>query len=94
MVWPVAAAAAAMLAGVIAQSAGRGRERSQLASRENASVPAVVHSAGATGAGASGYSSVFTADSANGHLQESYLPYIGDGWSTQDLSAKYGTPSE
>jgi hypothetical protein len=54
---------------------------------------AVVHSAGATGAAASGYSSVYTVDSANGDLQESYLPYLGDSWSTQDLTAKYGTPA-
>jgi hypothetical protein len=53
---------------------------------------AVVHSAGATGAAASGYSSVYTVDSANGHLQETYLPYMGDSWTTQDLSANYGTP--
>jgi len=48
---------------------------------------AVVHSAGATGQGAAGFSSVYTVDSANGHLQESYLPYMGDSWSTQDLSS-------
>jgi len=39
-----------------------------------------------------GYSSVFTVNSANGHLQETYLPKMGDPWHTQDLSAKYGTP--
>jgi hypothetical protein len=39
-----------------------------------------------------GYSSVYTVNSANGHLQETYLPKMGDPWSTQDLSAKYGTP--
>jgi hypothetical protein len=27
------------------------------------------------------------------HLQETYLPAIGDPWSTQDLSAEYGTPA-
>jgi hypothetical protein len=46
--------------------------------------PAVVHD---------GYSSVYTVDSANGHLQETYLPAMGDAWSTQDLSASYGTPA-
>ncbi|HET9058876.1 MAG TPA: arabinofuranosidase catalytic domain-containing protein [Acidimicrobiales bacterium] len=51
---------------------------------------AVVHTAGTTGCG---YTSVYTVDSSNGHLQETYLPYIGDGWSTQDLSANYGTPA-
>jgi hypothetical protein len=45
--------------------------------------PAVVHD---------GYSSVYTVDASNGHLQETYLPKMGDGWSTQDLSAKFGTP--
>ncbi|HTU72990.1 MAG TPA: arabinofuranosidase catalytic domain-containing protein [Trebonia sp.] len=48
---------------------------------------AVVHAAGATGPAASGYSSVFTVDSANGHLQESYLPFMDDSWRTQDLSS-------
>jgi lysophospholipase L1-like esterase len=46
--------------------------------------PAVTHD---------GYSSVYTVNSANGHLQETYLPKMGDPWSTQDLSAKYGTPA-
>jgi hypothetical protein len=58
----------------------------------SAAGPAVVHSAGATGAAASGFSSVYTVDSANGHLQETYLPYMGDNWTTQDLTANYGTP--
>jgi hypothetical protein len=40
-----------------------------------------------------GYTSVYTVDSSNDHLQETYLPYMGDGWSTQDLSANYGTPA-
>jgi hypothetical protein len=46
----------------------------------SAAGPAVVHD---------GYSSVYTVDSANGHLQESYLPAMGDPWYTQDLSAEY-----
>jgi hypothetical protein len=54
---------------------------------------AVVHAAGATGQAASGFSSVYTVDSATGDLQESYVPYIGDSWAAQDLSAKYGTPA-
>ncbi|HEY3953680.1 MAG TPA: arabinofuranosidase catalytic domain-containing protein, partial [Streptosporangiaceae bacterium] len=45
--------------------------------------PAVVHD---------GYSSMYTVDASNGHLQETCLPAIGDPWTTQDLSAKYGTP--
>ncbi|MFI0898132.1 hypothetical protein [Streptomyces sp. NPDC020983] len=40
-----------------------------------------------------GYTSVYTVDAANGHVQETYLPKMGDPWSTQDLSAKYGTPT-
>ena len=51
---------------------------------------AVVHSAGATGSAVSGYSSVFTVNSANQHLEESFLPYMGDQWFTQDLSATGG----
>ncbi|MFE9423722.1 arabinofuranosidase catalytic domain-containing protein [Kitasatospora sp. NPDC006697] len=54
---------------------------------------AVVHTAGATGKDAAGYSSVYTVDSSDGHLRESYLPAMGDSWSNQDLSAKYGTPA-
>ncbi len=54
---------------------------------------AVVHTAGATGAAASGYSSVYTVDSANGHLQETYLPSMGAAWVSQDLTVKYGTPA-
>ncbi|MGH3167123.1 MAG: arabinofuranosidase catalytic domain-containing protein, partial [Trebonia sp.] len=46
--------------------------------------PAVVHD---------GYSSVYTVDASNDHLQETYLPAMGDSWSTQDLSANYGTPA-
>lgn len=40
-----------------------------------------------------GYASVYTVDGSNNHLQESFLPAMSDGWSTQDLSAKYGLPS-
>jgi hypothetical protein len=40
-----------------------------------------------------GFTSVYTIDASNDHLQETYLPAIGDGWSTQDLSANYGTPA-
>jgi Alpha-L-arabinofuranosidase B, catalytic/Ricin-type beta-trefoil lectin domain len=56
----------------------------------SAAGPAVVHAAGATGASASGYSSVYTVDSSNGDLQETYLPAMGDNWTTQDLSATGG----
>ena len=40
-----------------------------------------------------GYASVYTVDQ-NGDLQETYLPLMGDSWSTQDLSANYGTPGD
>ena len=40
-----------------------------------------------------GYTSVYTVDASNDHLQETYLPHMGDAWSTQDLSANYGTPA-
>jgi hypothetical protein len=40
-----------------------------------------------------GYTSVYTVDASNDHLQETYLPIIGDSWSTQDLTANYGTPA-
>src|SRR6266568_3684630 len=46
-----------------------------------------------------GYTSVYTVDASNGHLQETYLAAIcapncapGQGWATQDLSATVGTP--
>jgi hypothetical protein len=41
----------------------------------------------------SGFTSVYTVDGGNNHLQETYLPAMGDDWITQDLSAKYGTPA-
>jgi hypothetical protein len=40
----------------------------------------------------SGNTSAFTVDAPNGHLDETYLSAIGDPWSTQDLTANYGTP--
>jgi hypothetical protein len=58
----------------------------------SAAGPAVVHTAGATGLAASGFSSVYTVDAGTHDLQETYLPYVGDAWTTQNLSAKYGTP--
>jgi hypothetical protein len=76
-------------AGYKGDSGGGGTTGSNFA--PSAAGPAVVHSAGATGAGASGFSSVYTVDSANGHLQETYLPYMGDNWTTQDLSGTGGS---
>jgi hypothetical protein len=37
----------------------------------------------------SGYTSVYTGDAGSGDLQETYLPAMGDGWSTQNLSTEY-----
>jgi hypothetical protein len=42
--------------------------------------------------GALTWSSVYTIDASSQHLQETYLPAVGDPWTTQDLSAEYGTP--
>ena len=41
----------------------------------------------------SGYTSVYTVNASNGHLEESYFPQLGAPWTSQDLSAKYGTPN-
>ncbi len=41
----------------------------------------------------SGYTSVYTEDNSNDHLQETYLTAMGKPWATQDLSANYGTPA-
>jgi len=49
-----------------------------------ASPSAVVHS---------GYTSVFTVDAGDDHLQETYLSAIGDNWATHDLSEMAGTPA-
>ena len=40
-----------------------------------------------------GYASVYTVDQANGPVQETYLPAISDDWTSQDLTARYGTPA-
>ena len=39
------------------------------------------------------WTSLFTIDASNGHVRETYLPAIGDLWSTQDVTAQYGTPA-
>jgi surface antigen len=39
------------------------------------------------------FTSVFTVNAADGSLQETYLPKIGDAWVTQNLSASTGTPA-
>ena len=43
--------------------------------------------------GTAPYTSVYTADAATGHLDETYLSAVGQPWVTQDLTAKYGTPT-
>jgi hypothetical protein len=40
-----------------------------------------------------GYASVYTIDQSNNHVQETFLPAISDAWTSQDLTAKYGTPA-
>ncbi|WP_426514867.1 GH25 family lysozyme [Dactylosporangium sp. McL0621] len=40
-----------------------------------------------------GYTSEFTVNAADGHLQETYLARLGGAWGTQDLSASAGTPA-
>jgi hypothetical protein len=89
--FPSAAANAAVQANIVAAGYA-GDTNPGSSTPASAAGQAVVHAAGATGAAASGYSSVYTVDSANGDLQETYLPAMGDNWTTQDLSAKYGTP--
>jgi hypothetical protein len=39
-----------------------------------------------------GYVSVYT-QASSGDLQETYLPGIGDNWTSQDLTARYHTPA-
>ena len=88
---PSSAADAAVQANIVA--AGYSGTTNPIASpTPSAAGAAVVHAAGATGNGQFGYSSVYTVDSANGDLQETYLPYMGASWVTQNLSANYGTP--
>jgi hypothetical protein len=90
---PSQAASNAVQANIVAAGYAGNTNPSAFGVTPSAAGPAVVHAAGATGASASGYSSVYTVDSSNGHLQESYLPAMGDNWSTQDLSAEFGTPA-
>jgi hypothetical protein len=40
-----------------------------------------------------GYTSVYTVNASDNHLQESYLPGMGQKWGTQDLSAGFHTPA-
>jgi hypothetical protein len=79
---PSQSANAAVQANIVA--AGYGGNSNPVTAVPSAAGPAVVHQ---------GYSSVYTVDSANGHLQENYLPAMNDPWSSQDLSAgPNGTP--
>ncbi|MFI9275284.1 hypothetical protein ACIGXM_31920 [Kitasatospora sp. NPDC052896] len=43
-------------------------------------------------AGGLTWTSVYTVNAADNHLNETYLSGIGANWISQDLSAKYGTP--
>jgi Alpha-L-arabinofuranosidase B, catalytic len=82
--YPSDAADDAVQAGVVSAGYAGNSGGRALTAPDAAAGPAVVHD---------GYSSVYTVDSANGHLQESYLPAMGDSWATQDLTAKYETPA-
>jgi hypothetical protein len=82
--YPSDAADAAVQANIVAAGySGNTNPASTVAASASAAGQAVVHD---------GYSSVYTVDSASGDLQESYLPAMGDAWSTQDLSTEFGTP--
>jgi hypothetical protein len=59
----------------------------------NYGTPAVLGGTAPASVTHDGYTSVYTVDSSNGHLQESYLTAIGQPWHTQDLSAQFGTPA-
>ncbi|WP_245796683.1 arabinofuranosidase catalytic domain-containing protein [Actinacidiphila alni] len=89
---PSQAAADAVQANIVSAGYSGSTDPAGASTAPSAAGPAVVHAAGATGAAHAGYSSVFTVTSG-GDLQESYLPAMGDDWSTQNLSAKYGTPT-
>jgi hypothetical protein len=58
----------------------------------NSAGVSVVASAAGPAVAHNGYASVYTVDAASGDLQETYLPAIGDAWSTQDMHVKFGTP--
>jgi hypothetical protein len=89
--FPSSAADAAVQASIV--SAGYSGVTNPLSNPEpSASGPSVVHWTGAAGNGQFGYSSVFTVDSSNGDLQETYLPYMGGAWITHNLSTGYGAP--
>ncbi len=79
--FPSQAANAAVQANIVA--AGYGGDSDPVSAVPSAAGQAVVHS---------GYSSVYTADSGSGDLQETYLPALGQPWHTQNLSTVYGTP--
>jgi hypothetical protein len=82
--YPTDAADAAVQANIVAAGyAGNTNPNPGVGTAPSAAGQAVVHGA---------YSSVYTVDASNGHLQETYLPKMGDAWTTQDLSANYGTP--
>ncbi|HTU75365.1 MAG TPA: arabinofuranosidase catalytic domain-containing protein [Trebonia sp.] len=39
-----------------------------------------------------GYTSVYTVDEGSQHVEETYLPAIGDSWTAQDLTTNYKAP--
>jgi hypothetical protein len=59
----------------------------------NYGAPAVAAGAQPVALFHTGYTSVYTVDTSSDDVQETYLPAIGDAWTSQDLSSKYGTPA-
>jgi hypothetical protein len=66
-----------------------------LSSSAMASTPAVAWLSAPIALYHQGYTSAFTVDASNGHLQETFLEALGGPWYTHDLSsiAKPGTPT-
>jgi hypothetical protein len=75
--FPSDAADAAVQSNIVAAGYG-GNSSPPAGAAASAAGQAVVHQ---------GYSSVFTVDSANGHLRETYLPKMYDSWLTHDLGS-------
>jgi hypothetical protein len=80
--YPSDAADNAVQANIVA--AGYAGNSAGVSAVASAAGPAVAHN---------GYASVYTVDAASGDLQETFLPAIGDAWSTQDMHVKFGTPT-
>ena len=80
--YPSAAAGNAVQANISAAHYA-GNSGGQAGSAPEAAGAAVTHG---------GYSSVFTVNASNDHLEESYLSNVGNSWATHDLNGLAGTP--